>query len=205
MSEIILHLSSGFGPKECEWVIARLAERFAKEAISEGLECQRVDINADTPGSILMRVKGRQSSDFVAARKGSIRWVGASPFRPNHKRKNWFAGVSRAPHITELPDLCETDITFQTLKASGPGGQHVNATESAVRATHMPTGISVTAREERSQHANKRLCLRKLALIFQEQKQSGLNAAQKEKWAQHKILERGNSVRTYTGEKFKPA
>ena len=198
MSEIILHLSSGFGPKECEWVIARLAERFAKEAISEGLECQRVDINADTPGSILMRVKGRQSSDFVAARKGSIRWVGASPFRPNHKRKNWYVSVRSLAGVEDMQDLKQADIKYQAVRSSGPGGQHVNKTDSAIRITHLPTGLVVTCQDGKSQHKNKAQAMKVLGVRLYEKERA--EVASEEADARKSMVgsgDRSERIRTY--------
>ena len=204
MSDIYLHISSGSGPLECEWVTGRLARAYEKEARAAGL---KADILADDSGasmpSCLLRLSGKSADDFARPRTGTVRWIGQSPFRPHHKRKNWFVSVSRAPAAKDIPDLKDSDIRYQTLKASGPGGQHVNATESAVRAVHIPTGIAVTAREERSQHANKRLTKIKLAIHFQEQKQAGKEKSKQVLWEQHKSLERGNEVRVYEGERFR--
>lgn len=204
MNDIYLHISSGSGPRECAWVVARLARAYAKEARAAGLTA---DILSEADGPImpscLLRLSGQSANSFTGPRVGTVKWIGQSPFRPRHKRKNWFVSVSRLPRPETLPELRDQDIRYQTLKASGPGGQHVNATESAVRAVHIPTGIAVTAREERSQHANKRLTKMKLALIFAEKKQAGEDSKKHTLWEQHKALERGNEVRVYEGEKFR--
>lgn len=206
MNEVFLHISAGGGPKECEWVVIKLASAFAKEARTEGLQSELLvddeDVSSTMP-SVLMRFSGRGVEAFVKARLGSIRWIGNSPFRKNNKRRNWFVGVSMAPDISNVPDLVESDIRYQAMKASGPGGQHVNATQSAVRATHVPTGISVVAREERSQHANKRLCRIKLALIFSARQTENAANAKQNLWQQNQNLERGNEIRIYEGPKFK--
>src|SRR4051812_27215888 len=102
MSEIILHLSSGQGPEECQWVVAQLAAAFAREATAQGLACEPVEPIAGLSSSALLRVAGSGSDAFVAARTGSIRWIGTSPFRPTHKRKNWFVAVTRAPEVESV-------------------------------------------------------------------------------------------------------
>lgn len=167
--DIYLHISAGSGPRECAWVVGRLAQAFIRETKISGVKCALISEDEnDLPRSCLLNITGKGAEKFAQSRLGTIQWIGQSPFRKHHKRKNWFVSVSRAPDIEDVPELRESDITYQTLKATGPGGQHVNATESAVRATHVPTGISVVAREERSQHANKRLTKLKLALMFEE-------------------------------------
>ena len=206
MSELFLHISAGSGPKECQYVVAKLAQAFIKEARQKNINCELVleeKNNSNIYPSLLIKLSGKHVQDFAKARTGSVQWIGQSPFRKNHRRKNWFVGVTvidaEKPHM----DFKESDIRYQAMKASGPGGQHVNATQSAVRAIHVPSGISVVAREERSQHANKRLCRIKLAMIFETQKTESRDKAKQSQWQQNKTLERGNAVRVYEGSKFK--
>jgi peptide chain release factor len=131
--------------------------------------------------------------------QGAMLWVCQSSFRPKHKRKNWFF----SGQMFEIDESkLDSGVTFQTCRASGAGGQHVNTTDSAVRATHSETGISVRVESERSQHANKRLAK---ALLFQKlemMKQEQMTSQEKARWQQHWELERGNPVRTFKGEKF---
>ena len=203
MTEAILHLTSGKGPAECRWVVAQLAKAFADEAAMIGVTCEVLDAQEELPASLLMRVSGDGALAFVRERTGTILWIGESPFRPRHKRRNWFVGVALAPIPEDVPDLRDSDIDFQAMRASGPGGQHVNKTDSAVRATHRPTGLVATAQEQRSQHANRKLAKLKLAMLLEERRSGASDDVRHEQWSVHQQLERGNPVRIYTGPKFK--
>jgi peptide chain release factor len=202
MSEVILHITAGKGPGECQWVVAQLARAFAKEARGMGLECEVLDGLEDLPSSILLRVRGEAASAFAAERIGSNQWIGTSPFRPRHKRRNWFVGVALAPEPDAIIDLKDEDIDYQAMRASGPGGQHVNKTDSAVRATHRPTGLVATAQEQRSQHANRRLARMKLGIMLEERRGQANDGAKRSQWQAHQDLERGNAVRVYFGDRF---
>lgn len=205
MNDIILNITAGEGPKECQWVVVKLATAYCREALKLGVKADILwDGEAQSvSSSCLVKVSGKAVEDFAAARVGTVRWIGQSPFRRHHKRKNWYVGVSKAPDIKDVPELREQDISYQTLKASGPGGQHVNKTESAVRATHVPTGLTVVSQAERSQFANKRITRMKLAMRLQAQRFDAEAERQGEMWSAHKTLERGNEVRVYEGPKFR--
>ncbi len=208
MTEIVLHLSSGKGPDECRWVVAQLARAFAAEGARHGVTCEVLD-EEETPdkdgglaASRLLRVSGDAAEAFARERTGTILWVGDSPFRPGHRRRNWFVSVRPAPSAESVPDLREADIDFQTMRASGPGGQHVNKTDSAVRATHRPTGLVATAQAQRSQHANRKLATLKLVLMLEERRAEAGDGVRHAHWSANQTLERGNAVRTYTGPRF---
>lgn len=204
MTEIILHLSSGQGPAECEWVVAQLVRVWVREAQAAGLACEPVEPVPGPAASALLRLSGPDADGFAAARTGTIRWIGTSPFRPLHKRRNCFVGVARVPAPDEAPELRDADIACQTLRASGPGGQHVNKTDSAVRATHLPTGLTAFSQDQRSQFANRRIARLKLAMLIEAQRRHDAAAGKRGLWARNHALERGNAVRTYRGEKFSP-
>lgn len=104
--------------------------------------------------------------------------------------------------IPQSADFSEKDVHIETMKGSGPGGQHVNTTESAVRAAHLPTGIVAIARDERSQTANRKRALERLAILLARHEQRLLAKAQKQRWDAHNELVRGNPVRVYEGTAF---
>ena len=203
MTEIILHLTAGKGPDECRWVVAQLARAFAAEGARHAVTCEVLEAEAALPASLLLSVTGDAAAAFARERIGTIQWVGDSPFRPLHRRRNWFVGVAPAPSPDSVPDLRDADIDFQTMRASGPGGQHGNKTDSAVRAIHRPTGLVATAQEQRSQHANRKLARLKLAMMLEERRAGARDEARHEHWSAHQSLERGNPVRTYMGPLFK--
>lgn len=204
MSRVILHLSAGQGPHECEWVVEQLTFVFCREAHAEGLSCEPVEPVPGPCPSAMLRISGAESAAFAAARTGTIRWIGTSPFRPLHKRKNWFVGVRQVSEEEDVAQFCDRDISYQTLRASGPGGQHVNKTDSAVRATHVPTGLTTLSQDQRSQFANRKIARLKLALLFEERCTRTVADGKRASWRHNHDLERGNAVRTYQGKKFTP-
>lgn len=197
-----LQLSAGRCPAECEWVVGRLTPILIRDLTEQGLAVEEI---ARTPGehggdarSILLRVSGPDAGRQVASWLGTIQWTGASPYRPRHPRKNWFVSVAAfAEPAADCWD--DTAVRIETLRASGPGGQHVNRTESAVRVTHLPTGLSALTQEERSQHLNRRLALARLAEQLDARAATQTRAAETARWRQHTRLIRGNPVRVYRG------
>ncbi|WP_295557469.1 peptide chain release factor H [uncultured Hyphomicrobium sp.] len=205
---IWIHVTSGRGPAECQLAVTSLAGVLEKEARKSGLACEVLEIVAGrergTALSALLSVDGEGARAFAEKSRGSVLWICASPVRAGHKRKNWFVGVEvLAPPDTTIASLRVADVAFDAMRASGPGGQHVNKTESAVRATHKPTGLVATAREERSQAMNKKLALARLAAMLADGAQAARADAERDRWSQHDALERGRPVRTFEGPGFK--
>jgi len=197
-NKIYLQITSGRGPAECCRVVALVLEKILKQAKALNLEVEVLDREQGTINRTLfsatLSLSGKRWKDIVDEWEGTIQWIAQSPYRIYHKRKNWFVGVKSF----SLPDMVDTntkDITYQTLRASGPGGQHVNKTESAVRAIHIPSGLSVTASDQRSQMQNKKLATERLQV-----KLSAWNIEQtmqkaQENWNNHNSLQRGNPVK----------
>ena len=157
------------------------------------LENKPGEVNG-TSLSITLQATGANLAGFVKEWSGTIQWIAQSPYRPNHKRKNWFAGVSIFG-INELPEWDSKDVIFETTRASGPGGQNVNKVETAVRGAHLPTGLQVFVMDSRSQLENKKLCLARLQAKVLALQTDELIAAQQTRWMQHHNLGRGNPVK----------
>lgn len=200
--ERLFLISSGRGPRECEWVVGRLAGALRSEAKAAGGSATIVrESGEDTDPAKSLLLDWRGPDIFPNA--GSICWIGTSPFRPTHKRRNWFVGVTPLTAADAGAVFDAKDVRIQTMRASGPGGQHVNKTESAVRARHLPTGVTVMARSARSQHANKRDAIVRLAARLLELEQRNRDREKAGRWQAHNSLERGNPLRVYEGKKFK--
>lgn len=201
---ILLQLSAGQGPAECCLALAHALARLQDEAAGAQVRCS---IEEQEPGpepgtwrSLLLALDG-DGADVLATRwNGTLLWTCPSPWRPRHGRKNWyFAG-----HRLELPPgPAASEIRIDTLKASGAGGQHVNRTESAVRATHLASGISIKVQSERSQHANRRLALLLLGRRLAQQEELGRQSLRAGRRQLHHELERGRPVRCFHGAGFK--
>jgi peptide chain release factor len=200
MNEYVVQISSGRGPEECWKVVAKVLEVFLKEANKENLSVDIVDKEVGplngTLLSVSVLVKGVGVRAFLTNWEGSILWISPSPYRKFHKRKNWFVGI-KAYDLGDLFVWNDKEVVFESLRASGPGGQHVNKTESAIRAKHLPSGISVVASERRSQYQNKAEALERLKAKVLGWNAEVASIKAQSQWNQHNCLERGNPVRTF--------
>lgn len=202
-----LLVTSGDGPAECRLALRHTLSTMEKAAQKLGLSIvcdpEQYGPSVDV-ASVEVTLSGSGKEAFARSWYGTIKWTCQSPFRPNHKRQNWFIGVFELPSLTEdRRDLKPEELRFETLRVGGPGGQHQNKTESAVRVTHVPTDLAVVARDERSQHRNKQLAVQRL-----KEKLAGLSVTEKDHLRKtqrqlHHELERGNPVRCFKGARFK--
>ena len=177
-----------------------------KEAKASGLQHEIIDRfpsqENGTLASATLKLDGKGVAVFAESWQGALLWIAQSPYRKFHKRKNWFIGIS-VYDLSMLPEWKEKDITFQTMRSSGPGGQNVNKVESAVRALHVPSGVQVAVSDSRSQLQNKKLAVERLKEAFTLWQITVLQKTQQEQWQNHNELERGNPARTYAGKEFK--
>jgi peptide chain release factor len=198
-----VHLTTGYGPEECQIVCAKLVSILSEDAKRKGLTATLLEDQAGEHGllSALIALEGIDVETFVASWEGTIQWTCPSPIRKGWPRKNWFISISviRPPEHTIFN---ECDLKFDSFRASGPGGQHVQKTDSAVRVTHGPSGLTAQAQEERSQYRNKALAIARLAAIFTRKNTDAKAAVETTKWSRHAALERGNPIRVYRGPKF---
>lgn len=202
---ILLQLSAAQGPDECALAVAKALLRLQAEADELAVKLRVLDEETGprrgTLRSVLLALDGEQAERLAGDWTGSLQWTCPSPYRPGHARKNWFFGG--AQFTAPTPELAG-EIRFETLRSSGPGGQHVNTTDSAVRATHSASGISVKVQSERSQHANKRLALLLIAQRTALHAQAQVEAARAQRRDAHLQVERGNARRVFRGERFAP-
>lgn len=204
MDKSYIQVTSGRGPVECCRVVVLVMQKLVEYSKQLGLEVKLVE-HEDGPEdncmfSATLSVSGDNIEGIRSEWEGSVLWVAQkNRFRPWHRRKNWFVGVAFFKPL-QSGKIDERDITFETLRSSGPGGQNVNKVETAVRATHNPSGISVLATDMRSQVQNKKLALERLIMKLSAVEESKRIQQTHDVWMNHNTLERGNPVKKFKGD-----
>lgn len=204
MEKEYIQITSGRGPVECCRVVVLVMQKLVEHSKQLGLEVELVE-HEDGPEdgcmfSATCSVIGSDIEKFRSEWEGSVLWVAQkNSFRKWHRRKNWFVGVAFFKPI-QSGKINDRDITFETLRSSGPGGQNVNKVETAVRATHNPSGISVLATDMRSQVQNKKLALERLIMKLSAVEESKRIQQTHDVWMKHNTLERGNPVKKFKGD-----
>lgn len=205
MKTKIIQFTAGRGPAECTWVVAKVLKVFLKLLSDTGIDYDILHKENGhqngTVQSVTIRIRGKDLS-FLNEWIGTIQWIGKSAFRKHHKRKNWYIGCSEIKDLPTL-DIDTKDVKYQAIRSSGAGGQHVNKVSSAVRATHIPTGIQVLVMDSRSQHQNKQIAIQRLKDKVAVHNMTQLQLSAKNQWINHTSLERGNPVNTFRGTDFK--
>lgn len=199
---MLIQLSSGQGPAECELAVTKLYESLSKEYDDIELIDSHKSKMTGCCTSILLH-----TDNDLSKLEGTVLWICQSPYRPHHKRKNWYVDVSIIAEIDNENigngNICnEQDIKVERFHCGGNGGQNVNKVETGIRLIHIPTGIAVTCTTERSQLQNRHKALQKLKLILIAQRAASEAQQRSDAWMEHKRIIRGNPIRTYEGMRF---
>ncbi|WP_460220318.1 peptide chain release factor H [Psychroserpens sp. MEBiC05023] len=206
METKIIQITSGRGPAECCWVVAQVLKLFIKALKEEQMAYTILQKEQGTENrtiqSVTVQIEGKNVSPFLESWKGTIKWIGISSFRPQHKRKNWFIGLYEIEN-NQTFQINEKDIMYQATRSSGPGGQHVNKVSSAIRAIHKPSNIQVLVMDSRSQHQNKKIAKQRLQEKVAKLQLQALQKSIKHQWENHLKVERGNPIKVFKGSDFK--
>lgn len=198
----ILSIHPGAGGTESQDWAQMLLRMYSRWAESNGYELQTLDFSPGEEAgikSVTMMINGDYAFGYLKGERGVHRLVRISPFDSSGRRHTSFASVDVIPEIDDdvEVDIDENDLKIDTYRASGAGGQHVNKTDSAVRITHLPTGVVVQCQNQRSQHKNKTTALKILTSKLLELKEEAQAEKIDELGGEHKEIAWGSQIRSY--------
>ncbi len=203
----IMSINAGAGGTEsCDWA-GMLLRQYTRWAERNEFKVETQEYHAGEEAgisSVTFRIEGINAYGYAKAERGVHRLVRISPFDSNNRRHTSFCSVDVIAELEEDDDidLDEKDLRVDTYRASGKGGQHVNKTDSAVRLTHLPTGIVVTCQNERSQHKNKTAAMKTLKSRLFEHEQDQKRAAMEKFYGEKGEIGWGNQIRSYVFQPY---
>jgi peptide chain release factor 2 len=204
--ECYLEINAGAGGTEsCDWalMLSRMYQRYASR---KGWKVEIVDrLDGDVAGikNITFRFGGPFAFGYCKSEKGVHRLVRISPFDSNARRHTSFASVDVTPIVDDVQvQVNPEDVKVDTYRASGAGGQHVNKTDSAVRMTHIPTGIVVSCQSERSQIQNRETCMKMLQSKLYEREVNARQAQISALGGEKKDIAWGSQIRNYVFQPY---
>lgn len=201
--DAICQVSSGAGGTDAADWAEMLLRMFTRWAERRGFSVELDEVSEGTEAGIssaTFTVHGRYAYGMLTGEKGVHRLIRISPFDANARRQTAFAAFDAVPALdqAEQPDIDVNDLRIDTYRSSGAGGQHVNVTDSAVRITHLPTGVVVSCQNERSQLQNRAKAMQILAARLAERQREERKAALDKLSGEKRDVAFGSQIRTYT-------
>lgn len=200
----VITLHSGAGGTDAQDWTQMLLRMYTRWCEKKGFNVSILDIlDGEEAGikSATLKISGEFAYGYLKAEKGIHRLVRISPFNANGKRQTSFASIEVIPELTEVQNtevvIKQDDLRIDTYRSSGAGGQHVNKTESAIRITHIPTGIVVQCQNERSQYSNKETALNMLKAKLIELKERAHKEKVEDLTGDLKDIGWGSQIRSY--------
>jgi peptide chain release factor 2 len=199
-----IHAGAG-GTDSCDWagMLLRMYRRYIER---KGLEGEVIDILPNEEAGIrsaTVRVTGPYAYGWLKCEIGVHRLVRISPFDAQHRRHTSFASADVMPEAEDVEvEVRDEDLRIDVFRASGKGGQHVNVTDSAVRITHLPTGVVVSCQNERSQHQNRAMAMKVLRAKLRRLKELEREEELARLYGEKGEIAWGNQIRSYTLQPF---